>query len=341
MRDSRSSQAIPVTGADRTEPSDISLRGWTADQIDAECEDAYDSYFDRIRRGHIAYFASRPDERSDTRAFVARNREAALPDGWGHLADALPQRAWHRHHLSAGSSQVLAITLLSSATRADPSFQWLPGYRYVRHSFALFEVELAPGILNERPRQTSIDRLVLDRQHVIAAEAKFTERGLGQCSCKLRDSGLCSQRVLERPYWDVAARDLALERKGTRCGLSLAYQAVRNFAAAQAIAAAGRCTSFLLLYDARNPYFAGARTWPGWVRMLSQLMSDSRTTFMSLSWQALRSRGWRTARGLPAWRPDRRRGFGAMPTYRSGIPSLDAQPSSSICGWGDCRKYQP
>jgi hypothetical protein len=228
---------------------------------------------------------------------VARTRQAAFPDGLEHLAGAIAARAWHRHHLSAGSSQVLAIALLAAASRADASLQWLPGERRSRHPdarclrgpLALFEVELAPAVLRERPRQTSLDWLVLDRHNVIAAEAKFTERGLGQCSCKGREAGLCSERVLQRPYWCVASKDMRLHRDAsrTRCHLSLAYQAVRNVAAAQAIAAGRRSTAFLLLYDARNPYFAGSRAWPGWIRMLSQLMTRSATTFMPLSWQGL------------------------------------------------------
>jgi hypothetical protein len=131
---------------------------------------------------------------------------------------------------------------------------------------------------------------VLDRKRTIVAEAKFTERGLGRCSCEMRDAGVCSERVLERPYWEVASRDMALERQAGRCSLSLAYQAVRNVAAAQAIAAAQRSSAFLLLYDIRNPYFAGSRGWPGWITMLTQLMADSTTPFIPLPWQELLAR---------------------------------------------------
>jgi hypothetical protein len=142
--------------------------------------------------------------------FVARNREGAFPDDWDHLAGALAARVWHRHHLSAGSSQVLAIALLASATRADPLLGRLSDARCLQRPLTLFEVELAPSVLRERPRQTSLDWLVLDRHNVIAAEAKFTERGLGQCSCEGREAGLCSERVLERPYWCVASKDMRL-----------------------------------------------------------------------------------------------------------------------------------
>jgi hypothetical protein len=151
---------------------------------------------------------------------------------------------------------MLALVMLAAATRADWSLRYIPGDRNLRRPLTLFEVELAPTVLNEWPRQTSIDWLVFDHDHVITAEAQFTERGLGRCSCEMRDSGGCSDRVLKRPYWAVASRDMALEPVTGRCSLSIAYQAVRNVAAAQALAG-NRQTAFLLLHDARNPYFAG------------------------------------------------------------------------------------
>jgi hypothetical protein len=281
-----------VTATVPAHPSGSSLADWTTERIDAECVNSYDEYLAQLRLGHITYFEGRPEQRSETCPFVARNREGAFPDDWDHLAGALAARVWHRHHLSAGSSQVLEIALLASATRADPLLGWLSDARCLRRPLTLFEVELAPSVLRERPRQTSLDWLVLDRHNVIAAEAKFTERGLGQCSCEGREAGLCSERVLERPYWCVASKDMRLHRYASRarCDLSLAYQAVRNVAAAQAIAAGRRSTGFLLLYDVRNPYFVGSRAWPGWIRMLSQLMTRSATTFMPLSWQGLLGR---------------------------------------------------
>jgi hypothetical protein len=242
--------------------SGLSLRAWTSDQIDAECMDAYASYIGQIRGRHTAYFAARPERRSRTRPFAARAREAAFPDRCEYLAATLPEPVWHRHHLSAGSSQVLAIALVASATRAEPSLQWLPGGSRFLRPLLLFEVELAPDVLNEQPRQTSLGGLVVDRRHVLVAEAKFTEPGLGQCSCEGRNLGLCSARVLERPYWGVALREMQLERETPPCSLSLTYQAVRNVAATQAIVGK-RSTTFLLLYDERNPYFAGAGAWPG------------------------------------------------------------------------------
>jgi hypothetical protein len=268
--------------------SEPALANWTSDRIDENCEAAYDDYVDHVRHTHVAYFATRPERKSATHAFGACSREAAFPDGWEHLAQVLAPGAWHRHHRSAGSSQVLALALLAAATRADSSLGWLSAEVSLGNPLTLFEVEIADAVLNERPRQTSLDWLVIDHHDVIAAEAKFTERGLGQCSCKRRTEGQCSERVLERPYWEVAARDLRLKRQPAgQCSLGLGYQAVRNVAAAQAIAGERRRSTFLLLYDARNPYFSGARAWPGWVKMLAQQMRGSRTLFLSLSWQEL------------------------------------------------------
>lgn len=280
-------RANSLTNSVRNSGSATSLAGWTEHQIDLECKAGYDAFLIQTRARHIEYFAARPERRSETRAFLARSREAAFPDGWGNLADSIAPDVWHRHHLSAGSSQVLAIALLAAATRADSSLRWIPGEPRLRRPLTLFEVEIAPTVLNEAPRQTSIDWLVVDREHVIAAEAKFTEPGLGRCSCEHRAAGQCSERVLERPYWQVASRDMAIDHTTGLCSLSLGYQAVRNVAAAQAIAGERRHSTFLLLYDARNPYFVGARSWPGWVRMLNELMRNSTTDFVALSWQQL------------------------------------------------------
>jgi hypothetical protein len=133
--------------------------------------------------------------------------------------------------------------------------------------------------------------VALTRRNVLVAEAKFTERGFGRCSCPGRSSGRCSARVLERPYWATANKSMGLRRRHAsgRCSLSLAYQPVRNVAAAKAIAV-GRAATFLLLYDERNPYFAGTEEWPGWVSILQGLMRFSDVVFESLSWQALLGR---------------------------------------------------
>lgn len=69
--------------------------------------------------------------------------------------------------------------------------------------------------------------------------------------CSEKASGQCAGRVLQRPYWDVTSRILGLHRdEGSRsCVLSLAYQPVRNVAAAEALAGAARSATFLLFFD--------------------------------------------------------------------------------------------
>jgi hypothetical protein len=71
--------------------------------------------------------------------------------------------------------------------------------------------------------------------------------------------------------------------------LSFTYQAVRNVAAALALAEEGQEAVFGLIYDADNPYFAGAGTWPGWPVALHATLDrhDARVRFASVSWQEL------------------------------------------------------
>ena len=256
---------------------------WTATAIDQQCASTYLAYKRELNARHLAHFRARPEARDPLRPWAAATRGAAFPKGWARLADLLPERLWHRFHLFGGSSQILAIALLGAATEADPSLSWLPGAESLGAARGgLFEVELGEHVLNERPRQTTIDWLVLGTEGVIAAEAKFTEKGFGTCSCERRSEGVCAERVLERPYWNVAEQSLGLRREGTRCALSLAYQPVRNLAAAGAIAGK-RWNAFVFLYDERNPYFTVSGTWPGWVSVLGG-------STLSLSWQALLGR---------------------------------------------------
>jgi hypothetical protein len=70
--------------------------------------------------------------------------------------------------------------------------------------------------------------------------------------------------------------------------VSTAYQAVRNVAAAVALAGSERRAVFVLVYDERNPYFAGAGDWPGWPAALEHTLADTdRVVFKAISWQAL------------------------------------------------------
>jgi hypothetical protein len=195
------------------------LSHWTAETIGSECDHAYGRYKVGVHR------------RSPTRPFAASSRRAAFPDGYKHLADLIPDSAWHEFHLFGGSSQTLAIALLSAAHDAEPSLSWLPRFDTLGSAAApLFEVELASHVLNEYPRQTALDWLVVGQRGLIVAEAKFTERGFGACNCVEKASGQCAGRILDRPYWNVASRVLGLDRdEGSRsCVLSIAYQALET-----------------------------------------------------------------------------------------------------------------
>ena len=204
------------------------------------------------------------------------------------------------HHLSGNSSQLVALGLLGVAAQRDPSLDWLwetlsplppaassaPQHR--------FEYTLTPEVLAEQPRQTSVDFLVNDPSVLLCIEAKWTEAGIGACGCTIKAKGTseCSDKVLERDaYWDTARSIFGLpdRRVGAPCPLSFTYQAVRNVAAARALAADGQQPVFGLLYDADNPYFAGCGAWPGWPTALNATLNDTGAPvrFAAASWQRL------------------------------------------------------
>lgn len=130
---------------------------------------------------------------------------------------------------------------------------WLPGSPCARRPLRLFEVELATHVLQERPRPTSLDWLVLDERVAIAAEAKFTERGFGRCSCDGRDVGDCSVRVLERPYWKVASRDLSLRRNNPPASCSL--NAAAHLVTPTQRVRLAKCYGPEIVVPAAGPYF--------------------------------------------------------------------------------------
>jgi hypothetical protein len=254
--------------------------GWTHEQIVAECEPSYEAYAETLRKRHRRW----PNSPQSARHEV-------FPEHLSWLTTLLPPELWHDAWWAAKSSQTLALTLLAAACRSRPTLSWLPfADQLGRQRVGLFEVELAECVLNERPYQTRIDFLATGSDAVVAVEAKFSERGFARCKCNQRDEGICSARVNERPYWAVAGRELGLRQTAQRCPLSLAYQPVRNIAAAQAIAGRTRASAFVLLYDERNPYFAGSGRWPGWIVMLEGLTQHAQTRFTALPWQALITR---------------------------------------------------
>jgi hypothetical protein len=273
----------------------IDLLDWSHGRVARECRAAYRSFHAKRRAVHIAYFASRPAQRSANpkRPFEAAELRWAFPPALERLADQ--DIGWHTHAKSGGSSQVLAISLLQPATEADPSLSWLfeplgtvPSVGMP--SQPVFEFGLSPELLNESPHVTSLDWLVEGELGVLVAEAKFMEEGLGVCSCAGQAKGDCSDAVRARPYWRVARDYFGWDgpHPPEACPLSLAYQAVRNVAAALALAGRDRRAVWLLLYDAENPYFSGAGEWPGWVAALkATLAASDRFEFCASSWQEL------------------------------------------------------
>lgn len=278
----------------------MDIGAWNAGRLRAECGADYRRYKTALDRHYARYFTDRPDERGG-HPRKARDLETALPASWGdRLAGLIPAAKLHREHLSGQSSQVLALGLLGAARRRDPSLDWLfanlrpavpPAGARAAPSSEL-EFELDPAVLNEHPHVTTVDFLVDAPDLVLCVEAKWAEEGLGTCSCPppARATSDCSSKVLGRPlYWEAAREALGLpdREKGAPCPMGMAYQAVRNAAAAKALAV-DRLPVFALIYDERNPYFGGCGDWPGWPAVLDATINERAVVkFASVSWQQL------------------------------------------------------
>jgi hypothetical protein len=77
-------------------------------------------------------------------------------------------------------------------------------------------------------------------------------------------------------------------KEGAPCQLGLTYQAVRNVAAVLELTGLRTVAAFGLLHDQRNPSFSGAGAWPGWARILEQLLhGNDRVAFRAVSWQGM------------------------------------------------------
>ena len=271
------------------------LPQWTSHAISAACRDAYREYERRRRSQYTAYFVAHP-ELAGKHPLLARDLAAALPEGWQQLDSLLPPTERHRWHLSGKSSQVLALGALGVAMHRDAGLGWtrslgapVPPSPTAR---AQLEYALAPDVLGERPRVTAVDFLVDDPQFVLCAEVKWTEAGLGACSCTNPATGDCAERVIQRTaYWSVLREifGLSAAEPGRPCPLSPLYQAVRNVAAAIALAGEDRRAVFTLIYDSENPYFAGCGSWPGWPTILAKTLDSAHPalTFAAASWQDL------------------------------------------------------
>lgn len=284
----------------------LSLTDWTTKAINRECSSAYHRYEKTRRQQYVAYFARHPDLRCPQHAHSAKSLAAALPFGCEELQMLIPRHAWHVHARSGKSSQMLALALLGSAARLDSSLGWfwrtfsLPTPSSAQHPTFAFERRLPSSLLNEKPHATVLDFAADDPGCFAAVETKWTEPGLGTCSCAQSGSGdpcpgsFCSDCVVRRQhYWSVAERFFGLP--GWRlplfgCAISPLYQAIRNVAAAERLADGKRPFAFVLIYDAENPYFRATGTWPGWPAILLEHLSRHERAgfyFRAHSWQEL------------------------------------------------------
>jgi hypothetical protein len=284
---------------------------WTPRAIRKACGPAHTRYKRELEQRYSEFFISNP-KLAGSHRWKARDRPAALPPSRPGLETLVPKKGWHRHHLSAGSSQMLAVALLGSAIERDPSLVWLAEVLELETSFrasvpkVTFEVALEPQTLNEHPYVSSIDMLVDDENVVLCIEAKLWEPGIGTCRCAEEDDeqddsarspktpvqerAACSRRILERPeYWRAARDVLQLPERveGRPCPIAACYQVVRNFAAARALAR-GRRAVFALLYDQRNPYFEESGAWAGWPSAINSMVNaESPVAFRACSWQTV------------------------------------------------------
>jgi hypothetical protein len=277
------------------------LGDWSHEQIHGECSVAYNAYRSSLDAHYRAYFKANP-KLAGSHPQLAASFEQAMPPGMEVLAAKIPSGLRHRHHLSGKSIQALGLGLLGTACSRDPLLPWLedalspiPPFSVTNPPTVSFEYELDPFILNERPRVTAIDFFVETKDAVICTEIKWAEQGVGRCSCGAGKPPIadCAGRVLQRiAYWDVAREIFFLpdRTEGQPCPISAGYQAIRNAAAAVALAN-GRQPVFVLLYDANNPYFRPTNNWPGWPDVLRSTLHTSDINglleFRAISWQEL------------------------------------------------------
>jgi hypothetical protein len=275
------------------------VKQWTKSDIDAECAGAYGAFTQRRTEAYKAYFLAKPELADPHHPFKAKDFAAALPDtAPPEFEQWLPAGARHRHHLSANSSQTLALSLLGTAARRDRSLEWwwdalggLPGPRSRPPAFS-FESKVAKELLGETGGATSVDFYVDDEAAVICCECKWVESGF-DCTCPSQLSGTCRPGIYNlAAYWQTAKEvfDLDKHEHGAEpCRLGFAYQAVRNVAAALKLAGPGRTAVFALLYNAENPYFGGHDRWPGWATVLGHTLGGAhpQLEFRALSWQQL------------------------------------------------------
>jgi hypothetical protein len=284
----------------------VDLTKWTDELIRTECGRAYRLYERELQQHYTNYFQQNPQLQCPRHPYCARSIAAALPLGYGHLLQRIPRGTLHRFARSARSSQILGLALIGGAAEEDSSFRWfwsalkLPErFANTERTFIQFERVLAPLDLNELPRTTQIDIAIENDRAFVAIETKWSEPGFPRCSCEREGTGSprigfdCADRVYARTkYWRTANRFLQLPEARLTfhpCFLSIAYQIVRNIAAARHLSR-GRCSGFILLYDQTNPFFRRTGNWPGWPRLLTELLGPfehSGLCFRAIPWQRL------------------------------------------------------
>jgi hypothetical protein len=220
------------------------------------------------------------------------------------LQQLIPSEHLHRYARSGRSSQVLGLALLGAAVIRDPTLNWFWRAIGLSHlgttdscNCFKFEHALAPSDLDEYPRVTKLDLSVANSAAFAAIETKWSEPGLGICSCVKDEEGnpvaghYCASRVATRSaYWRVAQENFGFERERLSqlpCPVSVAYQAVRSVAAARHFAGP-KWAVFVLIFDENNPYFSRTGKWPGWPDILETTLADGRgLLYRAISWRKL------------------------------------------------------
>lgn len=292
--------SAPALVAEPAAPASA-LAAWTRAAIDAECQSSWRRYDRRLSTRYARYFQRHPELVGEQRT-SARDLVSALPPGWAAPADAIPEKPWQRHHLSAKSSQMLGVGLLGVAATRDRSLAWLwdalaplpppadetPPFEFAR--------AVDPKLLGERPRQTTFDLLVDDPAVVIGVETRWREHGVDACRCRGDGVGplegeRCSRTIERREaYWEAATDVLGLGARelGAPCPISPVFDVVRHAAALCALARGKRPAALALVYDADNPYYAVSGEWPGWAALLADAIArGDELHFTAISWQEL------------------------------------------------------
>lgn len=284
-----------------------SLESWSKGRIDTECLPAYRDYERELKQHYTHYFQRHPELRCPNQPYSARTIGATLPRGSQHLSWLIPRSSLHPFARSGRSSQMLALALLGSACAREPSLKWFWNIldldllvKDAGGTWYAFEQELPPSALGEKPRATKIDFVAGNSALTVCLEAKWSEAGIGICSCSVDGDGSplagnpCAERVASRSaYWAVASQLFGFPSQRLPlfpCPVSLAYQAIRTAAAARFLSRQKQASAFVLLYDENNPFFRRTGSWPGWPAMLGQCLKKHEADgfyFRALSWEAI------------------------------------------------------